>query len=161
VDEHVLRSRTQCTLAPSVKENPNQRVANVYSAGGTTYNAPKYCASVVGDALSNCHSARTPSTQSTLLLYSPTLPVPSQLSDGYPFLTRCSFYPTRQHTWDSPRAHVSVRCKRPTPGGVNSSCREACTWCMSVLTAVSSRCLWVPGPIMLFLCSCSQHAAAV
>jgi hypothetical protein len=33
-----------------VGENPGQRAANVYSAGGTTYSAPKYCASV-GDAL--------------------------------------------------------------------------------------------------------------
>jgi hypothetical protein len=33
-----------------VVENPGQRAANVYSAGGTTYSAPKYCA-FVGDAL--------------------------------------------------------------------------------------------------------------
>jgi hypothetical protein len=31
-------------------ENPGQRAANVYSAGGMTYSALKYCASV-GDAL--------------------------------------------------------------------------------------------------------------
>jgi hypothetical protein len=33
-----------------VRKNPGQRAANVYSAGGTTYNAPKYYAPV-GDAL--------------------------------------------------------------------------------------------------------------
>jgi hypothetical protein len=49
-EEHVLRSRTRCTLAPPVGENPGQRAANVYSVGETTYSAPKYCASV-GDAL--------------------------------------------------------------------------------------------------------------
>jgi hypothetical protein len=49
-EEHVLRSRTRCSLAPPVEENLGQRAANVYSAGGTTYSAPKYCAPV-GDAL--------------------------------------------------------------------------------------------------------------
>jgi hypothetical protein len=49
-EEHVLRSRTRCILAPPVVENPGQRAANVYSAGGMTYSALKYCASV-GDAL--------------------------------------------------------------------------------------------------------------
>jgi hypothetical protein len=45
-----LRSRTRCSLAPPVGENPGQRAANVYT-GGTTYSAQKYCAPV-GDALS-------------------------------------------------------------------------------------------------------------
>jgi hypothetical protein len=57
-EEHVLRSRTRCILAPPVVENPNQRAANVYSADETTYNAPKYCASV-GDGL-----RQTPNTES-------------------------------------------------------------------------------------------------
>jgi hypothetical protein len=50
-EEHVLRSRTRCSLAPPVGKNPGQRAANVYSAGETTYSAQKYCAPV-GDALS-------------------------------------------------------------------------------------------------------------
>jgi hypothetical protein len=29
-----------------VRENPDQRAANVYNAGETTYSAPEYCASV-------------------------------------------------------------------------------------------------------------------
>jgi hypothetical protein len=49
-EEHVLRSRTRCSLAPSVGENPGQRAENIYSAGGTTYSAPQYSAPV-GDAL--------------------------------------------------------------------------------------------------------------
>jgi hypothetical protein len=58
-EEHVLRSRTRCILAPLVGENSGQRTANVYSAGGMTYSAPEYCASV-GDALSlgTAHSRR-------------------------------------------------------------------------------------------------------
>jgi hypothetical protein len=49
-EEHVLRSRTRCSLAPPVGENLGQRVANVYSVDETTYSVPKYCAPV-GDAL--------------------------------------------------------------------------------------------------------------
>jgi hypothetical protein len=48
-EEHVLRSRTRCILAPPVVENLGQRAANVYSMDGTTYSAPKFCTSV-GDA---------------------------------------------------------------------------------------------------------------
>jgi hypothetical protein len=50
-EEHVLRSRTRCTLAPPVGKNLGQHAANIYSTGGMTYSAPKYYASV-GDALS-------------------------------------------------------------------------------------------------------------
>jgi hypothetical protein len=36
-EEHILRSRTHCNLAPPVGGNPGQRAANIYSADGMTY----------------------------------------------------------------------------------------------------------------------------